>query len=318
MSSERFRKKKIITWSIKKIQKYYSKSHKNKKGEILQNYFQENKNNLCKTWQDIKQIILIKKNNNKQLNGVKINNVIINGRKSIASKFSEFFGSVAKEIDKKIPKSKRTYTDYLKNRNLNSLLLIPVTESEIEKIINMFSEKKAVGPYSIPTNILKEYKKILSIPLALIINISFKRGIFPELCKIAHVIPVYKKGDQLDCSNYRLISLLSNISKVFEKAKYSRLYEFLNKYNCLCKKQFGFQNSHSTNHAWITEITEITEIIREALDRDEYSCGLLLDFQKAFDTVNHKILIGKLNHYGVRGLPLDWFKSYLTDSKKPQ
>ena len=99
---------------------------------------------------------------------------------------------------------------------------------------------------------------------------------------------------------------------------YSRLYDFLNKYNCLYKKQFGFQNSHSTNHALITEITEITEIIREALDRDEYSCGLLLDFQKAFDTVNHKILIGKLNHYGVRGLHLDWFKSYLTDSKKPQ
>ena len=165
--------------------------------------------------------------------------MIINDRKSIASKFSEFFGSVAKEIDKKIPKSKRTYTDYLKNRNLNSLLLIPVTESEIEKIINMFSEKKAVGPYSIPTNILKEYKKILSIPLALIINISFKRGIFPELCKIAHVIPVYKKGDQLDCSNYRPKSLLSNISKVFEKAMYSRLYDFLNKYNCLYKKQFA-------------------------------------------------------------------------------
>ena len=132
--------------------------------------------------------------------------MIINDRKSIASKFSEFFGSVAKEIDKKIPKSKRTYTDYIKNISLNWLPLIPVTESEIEKIINMFSEKKAVGPYSIPINILKEYKKILSIPLALIINISFKRGIFPELCKIAHVIPVYKKGDQLDCSNYRPIS----------------------------------------------------------------------------------------------------------------
>ena len=186
-------------------------------------------------------------------------------------------------------------------------------ESEIEKIINIFSEKKAAGSHSILRNILKEYKKILSIPLALIINISFKRGIFPELCKIAHVIPVYKKGDQLDCSNYRPKSLLSNISKVFEKAMYSRLYDFLNKYNCLYKKQFGFQNSHSTNHALITEITEITEIIREALDRDEYSCGLLLDFQKAFDTVNHKILIGKLNHYGVRGLSLDWFKSYLTN-----
>ena len=174
-------RKKSLHEALKKIQKYYSKSHKNKKGEILQNYFQENKNNLCKTWQDIKQIILIKKTNKKQLNGVKINNMIINDRKSIVSKFSEFFGSVAKEIDKKIPKSKRTYTDYIKNINLNWLPLIPVTESEIKKIINMFSEKKAIGPYSIPINILKEYKKILSIPLALIINISFKTGIFPEL-----------------------------------------------------------------------------------------------------------------------------------------
>ena len=103
---------------------------------------------------------------------------------------------------------------------------------------------------------------------------------------------------------------MSNISKVFEKAKYSRLYEFLNKYKCLYEKQFGFQNSHSTNHALITEITEI---IREALDRDEYSRGVLLDFQKAFDTVNHKILKGKINPYGVRGLSLDWFKSYLTN-----
>ena len=109
--------------------------------------------------------------------------MIINDRKSIVSKFSEFFGSVAKEIDKKIPKSKRTYTDYLKNINLNWLPLIPVTESEIKKIINMFSEKKAIGPYSIPINILKEYKKILSIPLALIINIYFKTSTFPNSAK---------------------------------------------------------------------------------------------------------------------------------------
>ena len=196
---------------------------------------------------------------------------------------------MAKEIDKKIPKSKRTYTEYLKNINLNPLLLNPATEREIEKIINMFSEEKVVGLNSIPTNILKEYKKILSLPQALIINISFKTGIFPELSKIAHVFPVYKKGDQLNCSNYRPISLLSNTSKVFEKAMYSRLYDFLNKYNCLYKKKFGFRNSHSTKHALIT----ITETIREVLDRDEYSCGVSLDFQKAFDTVNHKTLIGK-------------------------
>ena len=93
---------------------------------------------------------------------------------------------------------------------------------------------------------------------------------------------------------------------------YSRFYDFLNKYNCLYRKQFGFQDSHSTNHALIT----ITETVRDALDRDEYSCGVFLDFQKAFETVNHQILTGKLNHYGVRGLSLDWFTSYLTNRQK--
>ena len=93
---------------------------------------------------------------------------------------------------------------------------------------------------------------------------------------------------------------------------YSRFYDFLNKYNCLYRKQFGFQNSHSTNHALIT----ITETVRDALDRDEYPCGVFLDFQKAFETVNRQILTGKLNHYGVRGLSLDWFTSYLTNRQK--
>ena len=93
---------------------------------------------------------------------------------------------------------------------------------------------------------------------------------------------------------------------------YSRLYNFLNKNNCLDKKQFGFRNSHSINHALIT----ITKTIREALDRDEYSCGVFLYFHNAFDTVNLKNLIGKLNHYSIRGLSLDWFKSCLTNRQQ--
>ena len=90
---------------------------------------------------------------------------------------------------------------------------------------------------------------------------------------------------------------------------YTRLYNFLEKYNCLYKKQFGFRNSHSTNHALIS----ITEKIRESLDNNEYSCGVFLDFQKAFDTVNHNILLKKLHHYGIRGITNDWFKSYLNN-----
>ena len=138
---------------------------------------------------------------------------------------------------------------------------------------------------------------------------SFTTGQFPTKGSEAHIIPSYKKGDKSECSNYRPISLLPNISKIIEKAMYTRLYNFLEKYNCLYKKQFGFRNSHSTNHALIS----ITEKIRESLDNNEYSCGVFLDFQKAFDTVNHNILLKKLHHYGIRGITNDWFKSCLNN-----
>ena len=138
---------------------------------------------------------------------------------------------------------------------------------------------------------------------------SFITGQFPTKARKAHIIPSYKKGDKSECSNYRPISLLPNISKIIEKDMYTRLYNFLEKNNCLCKKQFRFRNSHSINHALIG----ITEKIRESLDNNEYSCGVFLDFERAFNTVNHNILLKKLHHYGTIGITNNWFKSYLNN-----
>ena len=187
-----------------------------------------------------------------------------------------------------------------------------VTEDEIESIIGNLNSRKAIGPNSIPTRIFKEFKNILKISLTTIINISFQPDIFPEQCKIDHITSIFKKGDKLDSSNYRPISLLSNISKILKKAMYTRLYKFLDKFKCLYEKQFGFRNFHSTNHALVS----ITEEIKQALDKDEFACCVLLDFQKAFDTVNHNILIAKLNRYEIRGITLDWLQSYLTNQKQ--
>ena len=106
-------------------------------------------------------------------------------------------------------------------------------------------------------------------------------GKFPKQCKTAHIIPVYKKGNELDTSNIRPISLC-NISKIHEKSLYSRLYWFLYQFNCLYKKQFGFWNSHSTNHA----LASITVDIRKAFNNDGFACGVFLDL-KSFDTVNN-------------------------------
>ena len=127
---------------------------------------------------------------------------------------------------KKSPKYNKHFSSYLKNHNLNLFFPDAVTEDEIKSIIGNLNSRKAIGPNSIPTNILKEFKNRLKIPLTIIINISFHTGIFPEQCKIAHIMPIFKKGDTLDSSNYRPISPLSNMSKILEKARYTRLYKF--------------------------------------------------------------------------------------------
>ena len=109
-------------------------------------------------------------------------------------------------------------------------------------------------------------------------------------------------------SNYRpTMSLLSNLNKILEKLVHSRVYKFLEDFQCIYSLQFGFRKKHSTNHA----LTDITETIRQALDNKKLACGVFVDLQKAFDTVNHDILIAKLDHYGIRGLANDWFSSYL-------
>ena len=130
--------------------------------------------------------------------------------------------------------------------------------------------------------------------------------------KLAKVTPVHKKGSQTDVDNYRPISLLSNINKVFEKIMYDRVYKFLSAQNSFFDKQFGFRDKHSTSHALIS----LTERIREALDNNKFACGIFIDLKKAFDTVDHGILLNKLSYYGIRGLSNEWFKSYLTERKQ--
>ena len=180
---------------------------------------------------------------------------------------------------------------------------------EICKIISSLNISKSCGPNSIPIKVLHLLQDQISNHLATICNLSFSTGVFPAVLKTAKVIPIHKKNSKLEVSNYRLISLLSNIDNIFEKLMHSRLIEFLEGKQILYYRQFGFRKDFSTNHAILT----LLESTQKALDDSQFACGIFTDLEKAFDTISHDILLEKLNYYGIRGIGNDWFRSYLND-----
>ena len=139
---------------------------------------------------------------------------------------------------------------YLNDKILKvkSFFFYLTTPDEIIKIIKSFSNNKSAGPNSLPTPTLKNFADVLSFAISYLVNLSFTMGEFQNLCKIAKVIPLFKNGDPLDCSNYRSISLLSTFSKIFEKYVYERVYSFLEKNNLTFNQKFGFRSGYSSNH----------------------------------------------------------------------
>ena len=143
-------------------------------------------------------------------------------------------------------------------------------------------------------------------------NISLQQGIFPKELKIANVLPLFKACDPCVFYNYRPVYLICILSKVYEKVMYNRLLTFLEDYNVLFENQFGFRKLHSSYMALMV----LTDKLMKSLENGEYVIGVYLDFSKAFDTVDHAILLSKLSHYGIRSKALNWFISYLSNRKQ--
>ena len=184
--------------------------------------------------------------------------------------------------------------------------------NEILTEINKLNPKKSTGLDNIGPSLVIEFATQLAKPLLHLYNNSISTGIVPKKLKIAKVVPIYKKGELTEPSNYRPISLLSIFNKLLEKLVCRRLVAFLDKCNIIYEFQFGFRKKHSTSLALI----EVIDNIYKQLDEQNFVIGVYFDLQKAFDTVDHKILLDKMYRYGIRGNLHSWFKSYLLDRKQ--
>ena len=180
MQSKRPKTKRLLHQQFKNYRNILSSLTKKSKENYCKEYFQEIRNSLIKVWKGIKDIILIKKHNRVQPTFLKIDDRVTTNKKKIADEFNNFFGTIAQKIDQKTPKSNKPSPDYLKNKNLSSLLLQPAREKETMSVIGNISTRKAVGPNSVPEFILKEFKDKLKTPTAIIINISFLTGKIPK------------------------------------------------------------------------------------------------------------------------------------------
>ena len=164
----------------------------------------------------------------------------------------------------------------------------------------------------IPNRILKNVKDILTPSITDIFNASIKSKTFPDDFKIARVTPIFKEGDTEDLGNYRPISILALIARIFEGLLYKQLHDFLATNKILNDKQWGFRSLHSTALALIDCSTNLLLNI----DKGVTNLTVFLDIKKSFDTIDHSILLEKLRYYGIMGGELDFFRSYLRNRKQ--
>ncbi len=229
----------------------------------------------------------------------------------MADKFNEFFTNIAHEIIEHIPPVPNLRENTNHPGNLNKINFSfndhPLTILEISDAINMLKAKNTPDFEGISTNFLKKIAKSILKPLLYIFKCSFSNGVVPKQLKIAKIIPLFKSGDASLLDNYRPIALLSSFSKIMEKIVCIRLSNFLEYNKLLSNFQFGFRQDHSTVHPLLLFSNHITK----ALENKEHTIAIFCDLKKAFDTVDHKILIKKLQKLGINGMELEWFCSYL-------
>jgi hypothetical protein len=294
--------------AFKNYRNLYNKVLRASKKSYYDSSLSKAKKNPRKTWEVLKEAI------GQPPSKEKIEKIVVNGStftdpKEIAENFNDFFAGVPQKIVNEIPNIPTPPESFLPNRNFNDMQFLETSQAEIVSIIRAMQSKSSTDLEGIPMKILKLVALEISFPLAHICNLSLVSGIFPNAMKAGKVIPIHKSGDNQQCDNFRPIALLNTFSKVLEKVVANRLVDHLDTNSIIDPNQYGFQRARSTEH----NLLQVINFVSNELNNGNFCVGVFLDLRKAFDTVSHDILLKKLSHYGIRGIPLKWFTSYLSN-----
>ena len=241
---------------------------------------------------------------------------IISEPKAVASKFNKFFATIGCRIAGKLRSVSRDawkkYESVIQADGENLCKLQCVSSEVVSKILHSLKVKEAAGLDKIPARLLRDAEVELAPSITYLINKSITDGTVPALWKVARVTPLYKAEDNLLVENYRPISVLPVLSKVLERVVHTQTSAYLDHLGLLYKHQYGFRCSRSTVQA----VGHLNNSVLDAMDRGKATGMLFLDISKAFDSIDHKILLGKLEHIGLSARSLRWFKLYLSDRRQ--
>ena len=300
--------------NVKTYKEYKCKLSRLLKQAERQHYdklFELNKCNMRKSWQIMKTIINKKKTSNMS-NKFIVNGQLCSCKQQITNAFNNFFVNIGTNLSKKIPPTNVNPLSYMENLKVNqSIYLSPTSEQEVNDILKTI-KTNSTGWDDLHADIIKSSSFLVIDIIVHLINLTLTQGSFPDELKIARVLPLYKSGDATVLRNYRPVSILPVFSKIFEKVIYRRLIEFVNRHNILYSHQYGFRMKYNTTMALIT----LTDKIVSGFNNNNMTLGTFLDFSKAFDTIDHKILLDKLKVYGIRGTANDLIHSYLSNRKQ--
>ena len=228
--------------------------------------------------------------------------------------FRTYFGNLAQNLLNKLPTPTNVFGidsvhKYYEQLNIKDkqFSLRTTSNAVVLKLLDDIEPSKAVGLDDINGQFLKDGAVILAEPIRDLFNLSIKLSTFPADCKLAKLKPLYKKGSKLEPKNYRPISLLPLISKIFEKIIHAQTQLFLDENNILYKFQSGFRVNHSTD----TSLSYLNNKIMNGFENKSYTGMILIDLQKAFDTIDHEIFLNKIKCLGFADSSISWYKSYL-------